>query len=507
MRKQSDLTVSVPFLLLASLFFQVSAGFAKSYPIFNQPPFEQIRTSILRFDFTEARRLLPVKPLKGESEAVRLFYSMQISAWMYLLTEDDAQFQKFETSWTAMDQYLGTQTESDEILFLKGEGTLWRAIVQVRKNDFISAAWNARSAYKYYESANERTPGNPDLLKGLGIFHFMIGTVPARYSWLASITGFSGSMAQGRAELEKAAQAGTFSRDEALFFLSGIDLFVDKDPGKAIRKLDDLLFRYPENGVFLLVKSIAYQRNREIRKSVELMEAKYESIKKTSPAFSDQVLFRIAEGYFFENNFSKAIPLLQEFINGNKALTNLTLAKFRLALSYELSGQHDQAAKWFGNLEPRKQNDFETYASEEGKKWVKKPMSPAEKSLWIGRNYFDSGSFDEALLSLLDARKSAGKSSEVIAEADFRLGRIYEELKQPDLALQYYRSAERSDLPEQSWIEPFSLFQQGKVLVKTGKKAEAETAMRKALAAEDHVFVNSLSREIETELRKMGVTP
>lgn len=502
-------TVLIFLGILPGLLFLPENLFAASgfLPGFSQPPFNQIRTSILKFDFKEAEKLIPARPLKGQAEAVRRFYIMQIAAWQYLLTEEPGQLSKFETAWESMNDYAESLPETDEVLFLKGEGTLWRAIVQIRKNDFISAAWNARSAYKYYEAAYELNPGNPDLLKGLGIFHFMVGNIPTRFSWLASITGLSGSMALGRTELQKAAYFGTITSDEALFFLAGIDLFVDRDPVKSMKKLDALLSDYPENGVFLLMKSIALQRNRQVEESVVLMESKYQSIKNSSPVFADQVLFRIGEGYYFMNQFDKAIPVLNSFLDGYKAKTIVTLARFRLALSYELSGQHEKAVIWFKQLEPRENNDFESYAAAEGKQWITRPMTLPEKNLWLGRNAFDSGDFNQALLYLQDARKNAGKDTDLAGEADYRIGRVYEESRQPELAIQQYKLSEKTSYKRNSWLVQFSLFQQARILNASGKKQAAIDLLRKAVKLDDHVFANSMAREIETELRKLGVDP
>lgn len=500
------------FVTAALLFCVSLSGYqnllAAGYlPGFSLPPFDQVRTTILKFDFKEAEKLLPIRPLKGQTEGIRLFYFMQIAAWQYLLTEDPAHLAKFETSWELMNDYAESLPETDEVLFLKGEGTLWKAIVQIRKNDFISAAWNARSAYKFYESAYELNPGNADLLKGLGLFHFIVGNVPTRFSWLATITGFTGSMSLGRTELQKAADFGTITSDEARFFLAGIDLFVDRDPPKAMKKIDVLLEKYPENGVFLLMKSVALQRNRDVRESVVLMESKYQSIKKSSPVFADQVLFRIAEGYYFQNQFEKAIPIFNEFLDGYKTKTILTLARFRLGLSYELSGQHEKAVPWFRLLEPRENNDFETYAAAEGKKWISRPMSSAEKSLWLGRNAFDSGDFNGALKLLTEAKKLAGQDADLTGEADFRIGRVYEESRQPELAMAQYKLSEKAVYKQEPWLLPYSLFQQAKIHIASGRKSEAIVLLRKAADLDDHVFANSMAREIETELKKLGVDP
>jgi|GEM_PF-3632549 len=499
-------------VLLAFLFFVPFSGrqslLAAGYlPGFSLPPFETVRTTILKFDFKGAEKLLPVRPLKGQAEGIRLFYFMQIAAWQYLLTEDPGHLAKFEAAWELMNDYAEALPENDEVLFLKGEGTLWRAIVQIRKNDFISAAWNARSAYKFYESAYELNPGNPDLLKGLGIFHFMVGNVPSRFSWLVNITGFTGSMSLGRTELQKAADNGTITSDEAMFFLASIELFVDKDPLRSMKKLNILLEKYPENGVFLLVKSVALQRNRDVRESVVLMESKYQSIKNSSPVFADQVLFRIAEGYYFLNQFDKAIPLFNEFLDGYKTKTILTLARFRLGLSYELSGQHEKASQWFKLLEPRENNDFESYAAAEGKKWINRSMTPAEKSLWLGRNTFDSGDFNGALQLLTEAKKLAGQDSDLAGEADYRIGRVYEESRQPELALVHYKLSEKAVYKQEKWLVPYSIFQQSKIHLASGKKTEAIALLRKASDLDDHVFANSMAREIETELKKLGVDP
>lgn len=99
----------------------------------------------------------------------------------------------------------------------------------------------ARDIQKAYMLLNENNEAYPDFLPdkvSLGIMHALIGTIPDNYRWIANIFSMEGSVEQGRAELmavlKNAEEEGyPFLKDEALFFLTFIDLNLQADRNKA----------------------------------------------------------------------------------------------------------------------------------------------------------------------------------------------------------------------------------------------------------------------------------
>jgi len=112
------------------------------------------------------------------------------------------------------------------------------AFARVKFGSYFNAARDIRKAYILLEDNNEQFPDFlPDKV-GLGILHALVGTIPDNYRWIASLFSMRGSVEQGRAELMRVLEEADdkkypYLKDEALFFLSFIDLNLQPDKGRA----------------------------------------------------------------------------------------------------------------------------------------------------------------------------------------------------------------------------------------------------------------------------------
>ncbi|NUQ80569.1 MAG: DUF3808 domain-containing protein [Bacteroidetes bacterium] len=487
-------------LFLFLTFF--GAGYADGNTGFSETgsePYTGIRSAILNFRFTEAEQLIKKAPVPY----LNAFYQVQITAWQYLITEQNERIPVFDTRLESAMDLIESQPETAERAYLLGDLQMWKAIVRMRSEEYVSAAWSGRSAMNHYKEAAELDPKNPDIRKGTGTMKYVAGAIPSRLTWLASIFGLNGSMAEGIRDLEWSARFGTVSSAESRFFLSAIELFTNRNPEKSIAHLDTLLTQYPGNGVFVLMKAVALQRDKQVPAAVALMEKEYTRFRDTMPAFSDVIRFRIAEGYYFMNRFDKAIPLFEDILAKFKGNSLRRLGHFRLGLSYELTGRRKEALAQYRKIEPNENNDFDLYMVSESERWAQTPMSDAEKKAWLGRNYFDAGFFKEAAEQYRLAMELAGKDTRLIAETHFRLGRLADHQKQTDQAVREYQLAIKLCPPDHEWIRAQSLFHLGKMEADAGRKASALAWYAKADEMEDHLFVNSLHREIDTERKRL----
>lgn len=472
-----------------------SSGFSGA----DREPYSAIRSTILNFRFEEAGQLLK----KGPVPHLNAFYQVQIAAWQFLITEQIDRIPLFDSRLDMAIDLIEDQPESAERSYLLGDLKMWNAIVRMRSEEYVSAAWSGRSAMSHYQDAAALDPANPDIRKGTGTMKYVAGAIPSRLTWLASIFGLNGSMSGGIRDLEWSARYGTVSAAESRFFLSAIELFTNRNPQKSIAHLDTLLASYPGNGVFVLMKSVALQRDKQVPASVALMEKEYDRFRDVMPAFSEVIRFRIAEGYFFMNRFDKAIPLFEDILLKFKGKSIRRLGHFRLGLSYELTNRRKEALKQYSQIEPNKNNDFDLYMVAEAERWTQTPMSEAEKKAWLGRNYFDSGFFEKAADFYKQSMDLAGKDTRLLAELYFRTGRLADQQKQKAPAEKQYQLAIKYCPEGHEWIKAQALFHIGKMEADAGNKKAALDWFTKADAIEDHLFVNSLHRETDTERKRL----
>ena len=488
------------FLLLGSV-----AANSQSFRFLNQNPFPEVRYHILAFNFDSASALLNFKSKTKETEAVRHYYQFLMIAWNYVLSESPESYRRFDESNSVLEDELEEFEDQPEFKFLLGELYFWKTIVQFRNGSVLSAVYNGNKAFTHYDAAAQKQPNNPDIKKGIGLAHFLVGTVPSKYSWITGVFGFSGTMDQGLKELSFASETGQYSQDEAKFFLSAIQLFIFRESKKCLEMLDPLMKKYPNNGLFILTAGIAYQRDRKVETAKKLYQEKLDYFEKYLPAFSDLIRLRLGECQFFLNQLDVSETTLKEFLKTYKGEALKPIAYYRLGIAQELLGKHQEALTNFSKIVPRDNFEFEQFGKVESQKFIQKPMSEHEKTLWKVKNLFDSGETEKAIRISEQTLKENISDVETKGEFYYRLGRMYEESGDYKNSLYYYNLSAKTPYKLYSWLGAYTWFQTGKVYAKMNNKKEAKTAFEKALNFPAHAFENSLSREIDTELKKLDL--
>ena len=112
------------------------------------------------------------------------------------------------------------------------------AFARVKFGSYFNAARDIRKSYFLLQENQEAFPGFLPNNIGLGIMHALIGTIPDNYRWIANVFSMRGSVEQGRRELLQVMYSAEeegypFLLDEALFFLSFIELNLQADSEKA----------------------------------------------------------------------------------------------------------------------------------------------------------------------------------------------------------------------------------------------------------------------------------
>jgi hypothetical protein len=86
--------------------------------------------------------------------------------------------------------------------FCIAEMYLQQAIARIKFKEFFGAAYEVRKAYKTLEENNREYPDFKPNLRGLGLIHAAVGSIPKNYQWLAGMLGLGGTIKQGLNELK-----------------------------------------------------------------------------------------------------------------------------------------------------------------------------------------------------------------------------------------------------------------------------------------------------------------
>jgi hypothetical protein len=143
----------------------------------------------------------------------------------------------------------------------KAEGTFFLvaahgyvALVLNDKKEQIKAANEARKAYGYLKDSRKWTERNPEFLFTSGLYNFYRIQYPETHPIVKPVMLFfeDGNKKLGLLQLEQAVQKSIFSRIEAAYYLTGVNLKYESNYAKALVYSTWLHEKYPNNLLYTM---------------------------------------------------------------------------------------------------------------------------------------------------------------------------------------------------------------------------------------------------------------
>jgi tetratricopeptide (TPR) repeat protein len=122
------------------------------------------------------------------------------------------------------------------------------------KRSFISALKNGSKGVGLHRKAIQLDPTCIDAELSIGMYNYIVGSLPFAVKVLAFLGGIRGSKKDGIVQLERVSRDGNYAKDEAKVLL--VMLYKrEKRTADALKVLDSLVARYPENSLFRLERA------------------------------------------------------------------------------------------------------------------------------------------------------------------------------------------------------------------------------------------------------------
>lgn len=209
-----------------------------------------IQNEIFNLHFEKAKKLIAAEKKLHPDNAAIIACESNLDFMYAFLTENEADFNKAkERSPQRLETLEKQDPASPFYLHIQAELIFQRAILKALFGETLSAAVDTRKAYKLFEENHEKFPSFKPSLKGLGLLHVMIGSIPENYKWIASLAGLKGTINQGTAELTELINESVKNKDQAylknetLLILIYIECHYGKNMGHAY----DLIKLYDAN--------------------------------------------------------------------------------------------------------------------------------------------------------------------------------------------------------------------------------------------------------------------
>lgn len=221
----------------------------------------------------------------------------------------------------------------------------------------------------------------------VGLYEYVVGSLPLPIKVVAGITGFRGSKKKGLALLERVAKEGTWSRDDAKTLL--IVLYTrEKRYADALNHARELSAKYPRNYLFRLEAADALVSQAEVERRNKNIEAAVKAEREAFATFDDLLHDRTVR-----DTVSRALDLVhfkygevlltagegerasREFLAATKVEraepTLVTMAHLYAARAFDLAGKRDEAMAQYREVLTRP----DIYAAhDEAKKGLRQPF-------------------------------------------------------------------------------------------------------------------------------------
>ena len=333
---------------------------------------------VARQKFKEVARLYPDDPtgphmlattlwLETLNQARRLQAAIYSTQSFYAETEDKADPRVLEdfrdltrqATQLARARLQRNPRDPQALYMLGATESLQASFAATVERRFIAALRFGSSSVDMHRDMIKLNPNFHDAELTIGMYDYIVGTLPLPARMVASIAGIHGSKKRGIQTLERVAKEGQWTRDDAKVLLIAIYKKEKRFP-EALALSQELRGKYPRNYLFrletadTLVSQAAIERRASKTKEAETMESEALSTFETmlhersaagaAPRALDLIHFRYGEAFLLMGQpQSAAGEFLAATTVGGADAGTVSRAHLRAAQSFDLAGKRSEA--------------------------------------------------------------------------------------------------------------------------------------------------------------------
>ncbi|MBI3654612.1 MAG: tetratricopeptide repeat protein [Acidobacteria bacterium] len=262
--------------------------------------------------------------------------------------------------------------QDTEALYYQGAALGLRAAYSVTvKRSFRRAMGDANGSIQLQKKVVKIDPNYCDAYLSLGLYQYVIDSLPFVWRTLARLAGLKGSKKEGIANLELATQKGRFAADDARVILIGL-YSREQQPEKALEVISYLATKYPRNYLLGVERAnMLYQRGRHDEGA-----ASFAALLKDAPiaqVAADHINFQWGEALMKAGDFAAAIEHYQAVTRWPKADKALvSLSHLHAGQALDALGKREAALAEYQTVLQR-ENIFD--AHKQAAQYIKKPYA------------------------------------------------------------------------------------------------------------------------------------
>jgi len=239
---------------------------------------------------------------------------------------------------------------------------------------FFAAMRNGSRSVDLHQQVVKLKPDYYDAYLSIGMYDYILGSLPFPLKALAAIGGMRGSKSRGIQELQQVIEKGPNTADDARVMLLAIYQNENR-PEEALALLQNLIARYP--GSYLLKLETASTLV-QLHRAAEAYKLFDDLLKDSNTALAfDLIHYQYGEALAANNEHERAAEQFLFATRAKNAEPSLaTMALLRAAQVYDLAGQRDAALAQYKAVLARP-NVYDT--REQAERGIKHPFRDKEK--------------------------------------------------------------------------------------------------------------------------------
>lgn len=466
---------------------------------------------IYQFEFDRAEDVFN-KAIEIDSRLPSSYhYIAQMHLWFFLGTRDLGEFTIFnkfsDLALEKAEVLLENDDENPENNFILALIHTNRALAFSSQDEFLSAFWESKSAYGYFEDVLDIDSSYTDAYFGLGLFDYALSFVPGMFKWAVSLVGLDYDKERGLNLLLKAYNGGGLMKTEAAFHLSNVYADYIAEYDSAAFYLDETIKSYPNNILFHYQKAVLNikagnldEAEVELDKVIELKIPQFEQT-------NSLALFLKGDVYFRRNDFDKAFFYYSDFINSTHSVDYTGIANLRMAISLSMLGKNLEAKKYLlfarqGNLDIVD----DEYANRKSEEYFDLWMSEEYKKVILSENNIHAKNYD-SVISILQNEVEKFSSEDFQAMGYCYLAEAKLNNNEFTIALELVEKAMSKSTEKENWTYPYAALIKAELLYKNAQNESALVTLETADDNNDFDFqlkiearINRLKRTISSRL-------
>ncbi len=358
------------------------------------------------------------------------------------------------------------ENDIDARFYLGGAyGSLGRYYAMTRS--FLNAYWYGKKGKNYLEEVVEMDSTYYDAYLGLGIYHYLADILPRFVKILSFVLGIEGDKEQGIGEIKLAAEKGTYTKTEAMFFLAAIYTYRERKYEEAISIFNEILEKYPQNPGALFSLGRCYSNMGRCEEALKAYNQVLNNKESQSRLPRGSIFYQLGEVYFSMNDISKAknyylLSIASDTAEVGKKRWVTPRSHLKVATCYEMLGEVE-SAKY--HLQLIHEDDNER-AYEEAQERLENRLQDIDMDLIVARNYKECNQFELALNTYQEIKDKYAQSADPdilsrLNQIDYRMAVIAFELEQYDSAIIQFEQIIEDRTNKDEWFFHWSYYYLG----------------------------------------------